>query len=168
MRSKWLLLLCIRLLLLPSAARCSSLPWSKRPNDQRVGLGLKKMWLVVAWLVAKISGRAIFSLGKKPKHTILYKEKCILCARTTLLLLVCRQERAADRSFNGTFLGLAYLPSLAPFQGSQSTKSEYDRQKGQDRSSPLHAVFYFPHENPNFLVYCCVTPSCVTPVGSTS
>ena len=59
MRSKCLLLLlCIRLLLLPSAARCSSLPWSKRPNDQSLGLGLKKMWLVVAWLVAKISGIA--------------------------------------------------------------------------------------------------------------
>ena len=43
MRSKWLvLLLCIRLLLLPSAARCSSLPWSKRPHDQSLGLGLKK------------------------------------------------------------------------------------------------------------------------------
>ena len=46
------------LLLLPSAARCSSLPWSKRPHDQRLGLGLKKMWLVVAWLVAKICGIA--------------------------------------------------------------------------------------------------------------
>ena len=98
-------------------------------------------------------GRAFCSLGKKkPKHTILYKEKCILCARTTLLLPVCRRERAADRSFNGTFLGLCmlalhigleYLPSLAPFRGSQSTKSEYERQKGQDRSSPLHPVFYF-------------------------
>ena len=58
MRSKCLLLLCIRLLLLPSAARCSSLPWSKRPNDQSLGLGLKKMRLVVTWLVAKISGIA--------------------------------------------------------------------------------------------------------------
>ena len=52
-------------------------------------------------------GHTFFSLGKeKPKHTILYKEKCILCARTTLLLPVCRRERAADRSINGTCLGL--------------------------------------------------------------
>ena len=65
-------------------------------------------------------------------------------------------------------IGFAYLPSLAPFQGSQGTKLEYERQKGQDRSSPLHPGFYFPHENPIFFVYCCVTPSCVTPVGSTS
>ena len=28
------------------------------PHDQRLGLGLKKMWLVVAWLVAQISGIA--------------------------------------------------------------------------------------------------------------
>ena len=110
-------------------------------------------------------GRAFFSLGKKkPKHTTLYKEKCILCARTTLLLPVCRRERAADRSFNGTCLGLslhiglAYLPSVAPFQGSQSTKSEYERQKGQDRSSPLHPVFYFPHENPIFLSTAVLPP----------
>ena len=41
-----------------SSYRCNSLPWSKRPNDQSLGLGLKKMWLVVAWLVAKISGIA--------------------------------------------------------------------------------------------------------------
>ena len=88
-------------------------------------------------------GHAFFSLGKKPKHTILYKEICILCARTTLLLPVCRRARAADRSFNGTFLGLCIWPCICPFQGSQSTKSEYERQKGQYRSSPLHPVFYF-------------------------
>ena len=102
-------------------------------------------------------GHAFFSLGKKPKHTILYKEICILCARTTLLLPMCRRERAADRSFNGTFLGLCilalhigleYLPSLAPFQGSQSTKSEYERQKGQDRNSPLHPCLLYTSPSP--------------------
>ena len=77
-------------------------------------------------------GRAFFShVKKKPKHTILYTEKCILCARTTLLLPVCRRERAADRSFNGTCLGLCILalhicPPSPPFKGvrvpNQSTK----------------------------------------------
>ena len=111
-------------------------------------------------------GRAFFSLGKKkPKHTILYKEKCILCARTTLLLPVCRRERAADRSFDGTFLGLCILalhicPPSPPFKEVKSTKSEYERQKGQDRSSPLHPVFYFPHENPIFFVLLCYPLLC--------
>ena len=118
-------------------------------------------------------GHAFFSLGKKPKHTILYKETCIPCARTTLLLPMCRRERAADRSFNGTFLGLCmlalhigleYLPSLAPFRGSQSTKSEYERQKGRDRNSPLHPVFYFtpfftsPTRTPIFLCTAVLPP----------
>ena len=110
-------------------------------------------------------GRTFFSLGKKPKHTILCKEKCRLCARTTLLLPVCRRERAADRCFNGTLfgplhIGLAYLPSLAPFQRSQSTKSEYERQKGQDRSSPLHPVFTSPTRTPTFCVLLCYPLLC--------
>ena len=82
MRSKCLLLLlCIRLLLLPSAARCSSLPWSKRTNDQSLGLGLKQMWLVVAWLVAKISGIATQRIPPLVPD-------CVSCARVGLYLLL--------------------------------------------------------------------------------
>ena len=123
-------------------------------------------------------GRAFFSLGKKPKHTILYKEKCILCARTTLLLPVCRRERAADRSFNGTFLGLCILalhicPPSPPFKEvrvpNQSTKDRRAKTEAP-HFTPFFTSsrFLLPPREPHFFVYCCVTPSCVTPVGSTS
>jgi len=100
-------------------------------------------------------GRAFFSLGKKkPKHTILYKEKCILCARTTLLLPVCRRERAADRSFNGTFLGLCILalhicPPSPPFK-----EVRVPNQSTKDRRAKTEA----PHFTPFFTSPRCLLP----------
>ena len=73
-RSKWLLLLCIRLLLLPSAAICRSLPWSKRPHDQSLGSGLTKMWLVVALACSQNKWYS------DPKDTSIGARLCVGCA----------------------------------------------------------------------------------------
>ena len=112
-------------------------------------------------------GRTFFSLGKKPKHTILYKETCIPCARTTLLLPMCRRERAADRSFNGTFLGLCilalhigleYFPSLAPL----SRKSEYQirvrKTEGPRQKLPTSPRFLLPPREPHFFAVLLCYP----------
>ena len=56
-----------------AVSSCSSLPWSKRMNDQSLGLGLTKMWLVVAWLVAKISGIVTQRIPPLVPH-------CVWCA----------------------------------------------------------------------------------------
>ena len=110
--------------------------------------------------------------------TVSYKEKCILCVQTTILLPVCRRERAADRSFNGTFLGLCILalhicPPSPPFKEvrvpNQSTKDRRAKTEAP-HFTPFFTSprFSLPPREPQFFVYCRITPSCVTPVGSTS
>ena len=105
---------------------------------------------------------------QKPKHTILYKEKCILCARTTLLLPVCRRERAADRSLNGTFLGLCILalhmcPPSPPFKEvrvpNQSTKDRRAKTEAP-HFTPflLHPFFTSPTRTPVFLCTAVLPP----------
>ena len=109
-------------------------------------------------------GRAFFSLGKKkPKHTTLYKEKCILCARTTLLLPVCRRERAADRSFNGTFLGLCILalhicPPSPPFKEVRVPNQSTKDRRAKTEAPHFTPFFTSPTRTPTFLCTAVLPP----------
>lgn len=109
-------------------------------------------------------GRAFFSLGKKkPKHTILYKEKCILCSRTTLLLPVCRRERAADRSFNGTFLGHCILalhicPPSPPFKEVRVPNQSTKDRRAKTEAPHFTPFFTSPTRTPIFLCTAVLPP----------
>ena len=108
-------------------------------------------------------GRAFFSLGKKPKHTILHKEICILCARTTLLLPVCRRERAADRSFNGTFLGLCILalhiyPPSPPFKEVRVPNQSTKDRRAKTKAPHFTPFFTSPTRTPTFLCTAVLPP----------